>query len=114
MGGGESFDHHAKRYLAIVDLESYAAYVGAQADHLDVLGHLCGQVDALNAVMWETPEATLKLKFQLTDSSQLSTELLRTHRLVFDGCVRTTSGQLCLTDDEQLLAAGADGPIVAC
>jgi len=109
MGGGASFAHHAKRYLAIVDVESYPSFVAAKADHLDVLSHLCGQAEALHAVMWETPSATLKLQFLLTDNSRISSELLRTHRLVFDGCVRTTSGQLCLTDDEQLLAAARRG-----
>jgi hypothetical protein len=34
---------------------------------------------------------------------------MRTHRLVFDGCVRTTNGQLCLTDDEELLAGARRG-----
>jgi hypothetical protein len=105
MGGYESLDHHAKSYLAIVDLESYPSFVNAKADHLDVLSHLCGQLESLNAVLWETPTGTLRLKLLLTEDAQLSHELLRTHRLVFDGCVRTTSGQLCLTDDERLLAA---------
>ncbi len=96
-------------YLAIVDLESYSSFVDAQADHLDVLSHMTRQAEALNAVMWETPGATLKLKFMLTDNSRLSSELVRTHRLVFDGCVRTLNGELCLTDDEQLLAAARGG-----
>jgi hypothetical protein len=54
--------------------------------------------------MWETPCDTLSLKIRLTAGSRLNSELMRTHRLVFDGCVRTANGQLCLTDDEQLLA----------
>ena len=105
MGGHETIDHHAKRYLAIVDLESYPSFIGAKADHLDVLTHMTRETEALHAVMWETPGATLKLKFLLTESAQISNDLLRTHRLVFDGCVRTLNGQLCLTDDEELLAA---------
>jgi hypothetical protein len=109
MGGHESLDHHAKSYLAIVDLESYPSFLSAEADHLDVLSHLCRQIESLNVVLWETPTSTLKLDFVLTDGGRLSNELLRSHRLVFDGCVRTTSGQLCLTDDEQLLAAARRG-----
>jgi len=104
MEGGLSLTHHAKTYLAIVDLESYASFASEEADRFDLLSHLCEQTEALHAVMWETPSDTLSLKIRLTAGSRLNTELMRTHRLVFDGCVRTANGQLCLTDDEQLLA----------
>jgi len=104
MEGGLSLAHQAKKYLAIVDLESYPSFAGEKADHLDLLSHLCGQTEALHAVMWETPADTLNLKLRLTSGPRLSHELTRTHRLVFDGCVRTANGQLCLTDDETLLA----------
>jgi hypothetical protein len=104
MEGGLSLTHQAKTYLAIVDLESYPSFANENADHLDLLGHLCGQTEALHAVMWETPSDVLNLKLRLTGGQRLSHELTRTHRLVFDGCVRTSNGQLCLTDDEQLLA----------
>jgi len=109
MGAQETLEHHAKSFLAIVDLESYPALTDRKADHLDVLSHMCRQAQALTAVMWETPADNLRLKFILTDRGRLSNELTRTHRLVFDGCVRTTSGQLCLTDDEQLLEAARRG-----
>jgi hypothetical protein len=109
MGGQESFEHRAKSFLAIVDLESYPSLGDRQADYLDVWAHLCQQAQALTAVMWETPADTLRLKFMLTDRARQSNELTRTHRLVFDGCVRTTSGQLCLTDDEELLAGARRG-----
>src|SRR6201995_837431 len=105
MGGQETFEHRAKSFLAIVDLESYPSLRETGADRFDVLAHMCRQAQALTAVMWETPDDTLRLKFMLTDRSRQSNELHRTHRLVFDGCWRTTSGQLCLTDDEQLRAA---------
>jgi hypothetical protein len=109
MGGQEIIEHRAKEFLALVDLESYPSLGNRQADHLDVLAHVCRQAQALTAVMWETPDDTLRLKFMLTDRARLSNELNRTHRLVFDGCVRTTGGQLCLTDDEQLLAGARRG-----
>jgi len=109
MGGQETFEHRAKSFLAIIDLESYPSLRETGADRFDVLAHICQQAQALTAVMWETPEATLRLKFMLTDRARLSNELNRTHRLVFDGCVRTTSGQLCLTDDEELLAGARRG-----
>ena len=104
MEGGLSLTHRAKTYLAIVDLESYASFASEEADRFDLLSHLCEQTEALHAVMWETPADTLNLKIRLTAGSRLNSELMRTHRLVFDGCVRTANGELCLTDDEQLLA----------
>jgi hypothetical protein len=109
MGGQETFEHHAKSFLALVDLESYPLLDDKKADHFDVWAHVCRQAQALTAVMWETPADTLRLKFILTDRARISNELNRTHRLVFDGCVRTTNGQLCLTDDEQLLAGARRG-----
>jgi hypothetical protein len=109
MGGQENLVHHAKSFLAIVDLESFPSMEDKKADYLDVLSHICEQTEALNAVMWETPPDELKLRLVLTGDSRISHELTRTHRLVFDGSVRTTSGQLCLTDDEQLLAAARRG-----
>ena len=109
MGGQETFEHRAKQFLALVDLESYPSFADKNADHLDVWAHVCRQAQALTAVMWETPSDTLRLKFIFTDRARISNELHRTHRLVFDGCVRTTSGQLCLTDDEQLLAGARRG-----
>lgn len=109
MGGQETLEHRAKEFLAIVDLESFPILSDRKADHLDILAHACQQAQALTAVMWETPADTLRLKFLLTDRARLSNELHRTHRLVFDGCVRTTNGKLCLTDDEQLLAAARRG-----
>ncbi len=105
MNGALSLAHDAKTYLAIVDLGSYPTLDIENADHLDLLSHMCHQTQALNAVMWETPSSTLNLKIRLTNDSRLSNELTRTHRIVFDGSVRTTNGQLCLTDDEQLLSA---------
>ena len=109
MGGQETIEHHAKTFLAIVDLESYPSLTDKKADHLDVLTHVCRQAQALTAVMWETPEDTLRLKLMMTDRARVSNELTRTHRLVFDGCVRTMGGQLCLTDDEQILTAARRG-----
>jgi hypothetical protein len=104
IGGTLSLAHQVKTYLAIVDVESYTPLDIEKADYLDLLSHMCGQTQALNAVIWETPSDTLNLKIQFTDNGRLSNELTRTHRLVFDGSVRTTTGKLCLTDDEQLLA----------
>ena len=37
MGAQETLEHHAKSFLAIVDLESYPALTDRKADHLDVL-----------------------------------------------------------------------------
>ena len=109
VGSPETMEHRAGSFLAIVDLESYPHLVDAKADYLDVWSHICGQAQALTAVMWETPADTLNLKVILTETGQTSNELTRTHRLVFDGCVRTSDGRLCLTDDEKLLAAARRG-----
>jgi hypothetical protein len=102
-------EHRARAFLAIVDLDSFPPLADTGADHLDVLTHICREAQALHAVMWETPADTLRLQLVLTDRGEISNTLTRTHRLVFDGRVRTEGGRLCLTDDESLLAAARRG-----
>jgi hypothetical protein len=89
--------------LAIVDLESYPTYLSAQADHLDLLQHLCAQNEALTAAMWEVPAMPLRLRIVQTHDHRDSEEMSRTgHYVVATGRVRCY-GRLCLASQEQLL-----------
>jgi hypothetical protein len=98
------FPQRATSFVAIVDLDSYPAFVADHADRLDLLQHLCGQMQALTATMWETPEALLQLEVIWAPDDQAGERLKHTgHRGVADGYVRT-DGHLCLMGDDQLFA----------
>jgi hypothetical protein len=104
MDEGKIVAHHPREYFALVDIETYPAFAGPDADHLDIMAHLHTQARALTAVAWGAPDATLHLRFYLTENDQL------VNRLAPSGCgttasgwVRTTSGQLCLTSHDRLV-----------
>jgi hypothetical protein len=92
----------AHAFLALVDLETYPAFIAAKADHLDLLQHLCRQMEALTATMWEVPagEVTLQLHWQADDPRHAASGILP----IASGNIRT-SGRLALLNDESLLAA---------
>ncbi len=101
-------EHHltqrAGAFLAVVDLESYPPFIAAKADRLDLLQHLCRQTRTLTAMMWEVPEGSLHLHLLWTDNDQTAQSLQQGgHGRVADGWVRS-SGRLCLTGDDRLLA----------
>ena len=92
----------ARSFVALVDLESYPAFISEKADRLDLLQHLCHQMEALSATMWEVPAGpvNLQLHWQPDDSRRAP------HGLppLASGTLRT-SGRLALLNDEILLAA---------
>jgi hypothetical protein len=97
-----SLDLSARAFLALVDLETYPTFVSAKADRLDLLQHLCHQMEALTATMWEVPagEVNLQLHWQADDPARAS----RGDTPLASGNIRT-SGRLGLLNDETLLAA---------
>jgi len=95
--------YQARACLAMVDLDSYRSYAREGADRLDMLQHLCREVQALTAVMWETPDRLLNLRLLLADDSRVGHELtLSGHHVFADGWVRT-DGRLCLVGHDRLL-----------
>jgi hypothetical protein len=101
-----SFEHAAESLLAIVDLDSYPAFAGRKLDRLDLLQHLCLQMQSLTAMMWETPEATLRLRVLFAPDYHAVEDLSRTgHHIYADGWVRTTIGRLCLAGHARLFSS---------
>jgi hypothetical protein len=98
-------EHRSHTYLALVDLESYPAFARKSLDYLDMLEHLCRQMEALTATMWEVPDGTLRLKFVLTSDQAVGDRLYQTgHRVVAGGSVRSY-GKLCLASHDRLFAS---------
>jgi hypothetical protein len=101
-------DFHAGAFLALVDPESYSGFVAPRADRLDLLQHLCHEMESLTAMMWEVPDALIRLHLSWA-SDDWSSERLHRPGLqpIANGSIRS-SGQLCLANDAQLLASARD------
>ena len=93
---------HVDSFIALVDLDTYPAFIAKNADRLDLLQHLCRQMEALTAALWEVPAGpvTLQLHWQPDDPRRASDGLPP----LASGNIRT-SGRLTLLNDETLLAA---------
>ena len=102
-GADYSVGLSARAFVALVDLESYPAWVSEKADRLDLLQHLCHEMEVLTATMWEVPEGRVGLQFhwQKDDPARAS---LASDMPLASGNIRT-SGRLGLVADEALLAA---------
>ncbi len=105
-------EHPAKACLALVDLESYPTSPDAATksfDRLDLLQHLCAQMDSLTATMWETPDANLRLRFIWAGDHHAVDQLSNSgHHVFAAGWVRT-GGRLGLTSQDRLLDAARRG-----
>jgi hypothetical protein len=94
--------HCPSEYLAIVDLESYETFAGRNADRLDMMAHLHGQMKALTAVAWGAPPRVLNLRVRVTEDDRVVEHSRYTrHTATASGWVRT-NGQLVLTSHERL------------
>lgn len=98
----ETFEHHPSEYVAIVDVESYPAFVARDIDHLDMMAHLQNQMNALTAVAWGAPNRNLHLRFLLTEDHRAIDRLMHSHYSTSaSGWVRT-NGQLCFASHDRL------------
>jgi hypothetical protein len=107
-----SFEHPAQACLALVDLESYPAApesAGKKFDRFDLLQHLCAQMDALTATMWETPDANLRLRLIWAPDHHVVNQLRNSgHHVFAAGWVRS-SGRLGLASRDRLLDSARRG-----
>ncbi len=94
--------HSPREYLALVDLETYPAFVGKATDHLDMIAHLSAQLRALTAVAWGSPKGTLHLRLVMTEDDRVvEREARSSYCTTASGWVRT-QGRLCLTSHDRL------------
>ena len=104
----QTFVQQSAGYLAIVDLESYPPFLSPEADHLDLLGHLCLQADACTAAMWEVPDKPLRVQMVLAENYLSGEQLAASgHHVFSNGWVRTT-GTLALANRETLLTSARE------
>ena len=96
--------HNAREYLALVDLETYPAFVGEETDHLDMVAHLSEQMRSLTAVAWGAPSKTLNIRFRVTEDDHM-VQHTATHdcHTTASGTLRTHEGRLCLTSHDRIV-----------
>lgn len=102
VGEEITLTHAPREYLALVDVETYPAFIAKEVDHLDMLAHLSTQMKALTAVAWGAPGHPLRIHFQVTEDDRVLDRMAMMHCQTFaSGWVRT-GGQLCLTSHHRL------------
>ena len=97
------FEQRAGSFLAIVDVDSYPAFVSKKADRLDVVQHLSHEMCTLTAAMWEVPDAILRLHLIWAPDDTVNDRLLKSGRRAFAGGAVRTFGRLGIANDQQLL-----------
>jgi hypothetical protein len=97
------FELRSTSYVAIVDIDSYPAFAAEGFDYLDLMQHLCRETDALTAMMWETPDALLRLKLVLAPDHRVMEQMYGAGRRVLAAGSVRSFGRLCLTSQERLL-----------
>ena len=88
--------------LAFVDLESYPTFVGAKADHLDMMVHLQNQMNALTAFAWDVPDRPLNLRVILTGDHKAMERVTFSNRPPSASGTVRTFGDLCLVGNDRL------------
>jgi len=99
--GDEVRIHAASESLALVDAETYPAFIGKGADYFDLMAHLSGQMQALTAMAWKAPNKALNLTVRLTGDDQIFERTRANRFMIASGHVRSY-GELCLTTHERL------------
>lgn len=108
IGEQELLAHPANGYLALVDVESYRSFAGESVDDLDMMQHLHGQMTALTAMAWGTPDGLVQSRMIVTGDHTAAERLAQEGNLTsVAGWVRT-SGKLCLTSHGRLFDCAHD------
>ena len=102
MGQEMMLTHCPREYLALVDVESYPAFVAKETDHLDMIAHLFAQMKALTAVAWGAPGQELRILFHLTEDDRVVQRMTSAHCCTFASGHLRTGGQVCFTSHDRL------------
>lgn len=93
--------------LALVDLESYSAFIGEKADYFDLMAHLSDQMQGLRAMAWKAPEGALNFRVILTGGDSLL-ERCRFNRVMIASGNLRCYGQLGLATHGRLFDIARD------
>jgi hypothetical protein len=97
------FTHDAQESLALVDLETYPAFVGKKVDRLDMMAHFSDQMQALTMLSWRAPDTARRFRLLLTESDFLVERMGRSGAAQIASGNLRTYGQLCLATHEHLI-----------
>jgi hypothetical protein len=98
----KQFTHDAGESLALVDVETYPAFVGKKADRLDMMAHFSNQMQALTTLSWRAPETARRLRLLITENDFLIERIGRPGAVQIASGNLRTYGQLCLATHEHL------------
>lgn len=87
-------------YLAIVDVETYQAYVSESLDYQGMIEHLGREMGFGHAIAWGCPESTLRIRIRVAGDYPLA-EMAQPYSAAFHSWIRT-SGNLCFTSHDNL------------
>jgi hypothetical protein len=88
--------------LALVDVETYPAFVDKKADLLDMMAHFAAQMQALTALSWKAPDFARRLRLLITENDFLVERMGRAGAVQIASGNLRTYGQICLATHEHL------------
>jgi hypothetical protein len=98
----KTFTHGSCESLALVDVETYPAFVDKKADRLDMMAHFSDQMQALTALSWKAPESARRLRLLVTENDFLVERIGRAGAVQIASGNLRTYGQICLATHEHL------------
>ena len=102
IGQENRLAHDSQECLALVDVETYPAFVGKNADRLDMMAHFADQMRALTILSWKSPETARRFRLMLTEDDRLIERLgCSSPALIASGNLRTY-GQVAFATHNQL------------
>jgi hypothetical protein len=102
MNGETVLAHGECESLALVDVETYPAFVGAKADRLDMMAHLSEQMRALTVLSWKAPETARRFRLLLTENDFLVERIGRSHPAQIASGNLRIYGRVCFATHEYL------------
>jgi hypothetical protein len=88
--------------LALVDVETYPAFIGQKADRLDMMAHFSDQMRALTILSWKAPEEAGRFRLLLTEDDYVVERIGRSNPAQIASGNLRTYGQVLLTTHEHL------------
>jgi len=102
LNGEKTFMHGPCESLALVDVETYPAFVDKKADRLDMMAHFSAQMQALTVLSWKAPEKARRLRLLVTENDFVIERMGRSGAVQIASGNLRTYGQICLATHAHL------------
>ncbi len=100
--------------LAMVDVETYPAFIDAKADQLDLMAHFSNQMQALTVLSWKAPEKARRFRLVVTEDDRQVERIGRSNPAQIASGNLRTYGQVLLATHEHFFncARNRDGDLL--